>query len=128
MNHRPHHPAEDPGQTARHQQSDEPLRQTAGQRRQSKQDKTGQQDPLALEAVDKGRRQHAGCGRAETVGRHQKPEFVRADAERRHENGAERHHDHEIQHMTELDARQRQDPEGGQKREHARRTPRRAKV
>ena len=46
--------------------------------------------------------------RAETVRGHQQAELMRPNAQRRHQNRPERHHDHEIENMAELNASQRQ--------------------
>ncbi|MGY3364605.1 hypothetical protein ACVWZL_001730 [Bradyrhizobium sp. GM2.4] len=65
-----------------------------------------QQQPLAIKPVGKAGRQDAGNPRAERIGRDRHAELSGRNIERRHHDGAERRHDHEIDDDRELDQRQ----------------------
>jgi hypothetical protein len=72
-----------------------------------KQREHGQQHAFPLEAIDEHRREYPGeCG-AKGIGGHQQTEFVGAHAQFPHQDRAQRHHDHEVENMDELDAGQR---------------------
>ena len=108
LHQRAHHPAERPGQAARDQQRGIARREPAGQRRQPEQREHRKQQAAALEAVDEGRGEQAGSGGGKAVGRDQQAELMRGDAELGDQDRPERHHDHEVEHMAELDAREGQ--------------------
>ena len=65
-----------------------------------------QQQSLAVELIGKAGRQNAGNSRAECVGRDRHPELCGRNIERRHHDGAEWRHDHEIDDDRKLDKRQ----------------------
>ena len=102
------HAAKSARKNARHRQRAIGGREAAGQRRQPEQAIEHQQQPLAPEAVDVGRSQQARCPRRQRVGRHQQAKLRVRDRKQLRELRAQRHHDHEVQDVCELDAGQRQ--------------------
>jgi hypothetical protein len=106
LHHRAENTAERPGQPARHEQRGVAGRQPAGQRRQHKQRKQDEHQPLAFEAVDEAGRRHAGG--TETVGGDQQAELPRVDTQPLHQEGVERHRHHEIDDVAELNGGQRE--------------------
>jgi hypothetical protein len=79
--------------------------QPAGQRRQREKHVQGEQQVLAIEAVHIGGRGQARHARRQGVGRDQQTELRIADAKEPRELRPERHHDHEVKNVGELDAR-----------------------
>ena len=61
-----------------------------------------------VEAVDPERGDEAARRRGERVRRHQEAELLRTDREEPHELRPERHHDHEVDDVRELDGGERQ--------------------
>jgi len=100
------HTTKNAGQDARHHQGRVVGRQAAGQRRKAKQAVQNQQQLLAVKFVQVGGRQQARSASGKRVGGHQQAEAGVADAKDAGELRPQRHHDHEIQDIGELDARQ----------------------
>ena len=95
-----------PRQNARHHERAVGGRHATGQCGQPKQDVEDQQQPLAPEPVDVGGGQQPRHPGRERVGRHQQPELRVADGKQLREPGPQRHHDHEVKDVGELNARQ----------------------
>jgi hypothetical protein len=105
-NHGAHHAAEQSGDNAAQEQHMKGRRQRAQRGSRRKADVKEQQQLLAIEAIGKARREDPRNARAERIGRNRDAELRRGDVQRRHDDGAERRHDHEVQNDRELDKRQ----------------------
>jgi hypothetical protein len=81
-------------------------RQSTEGRSKGKTDVEEQQQALAVEPVGETGREDAGNSRAERIGRDRHAKLRGRNIQRRHDDGAERRHDHEVEDDRELDKRQ----------------------
>jgi len=100
--------AEGTGGDARDEQKVKRGREGAGERGESEAGVEPKQGAFAVETVDEEAADETGDGGGESVGGDEVAELGRRDVEHAHEAGAERHHDHEIHEVRELDCGQRE--------------------
>ncbi|MGY4574806.1 hypothetical protein ACVWY5_007876 [Bradyrhizobium sp. USDA 3256] len=105
------HPAENARDDAAEQQHVEILRQRAEHGAEHEADIEEQQQPLAVEAIGKAGGEDAGNAGCERVGRDRDAELPGRDVQRRHQDGAERRHDDEVEDQRELREGKQRDQE-----------------
>ena len=98
--------AEGTGGDARDEQKVKRGREGAGERGESEAGVEPEQGAFAVETVDKEAADKTGDGGGESVGGDEVAELGRRDVEHAHEAGTERHHDHKIHDVGELDGGQ----------------------
>ena len=109
VDHRARHAAEGAGDRSRGQQRCVTRRDTAQQRRYDEARIEEQQYFPAIEAVGVEGHGQRSERRGQRVSRYQKPKLIRRDEHHAHQLRAERHHDHEVHDVGELDCREDQD-------------------
>ena len=103
---RAHHAAEQSGDDPAEQQHMIVRRERAESRAKREADIEEQQQALAIEPIGKACRQDTRNACAEGIGRDRHAELGGGNIQRRHDDGAERRHDHEVDNDRELDQRQ----------------------
>jgi hypothetical protein len=104
-------PAENSGDDARRDQELVGGRDAAEQGSDDEPREEEEQELLAVELVGEAGREDSGNARGEGVGGDRQSELLRGDGKRRHEQGSQGAHDHEVEDDAELEEGQHGDDE-----------------